>query len=248
MGDDEFHVPSGLAKSIKILDDSSLVASAIGLSAGFRVVNRSVYWGSIYSYKPTVFDSSPVDRIERYFMHYSPTMADSVWRSEDYIASSEVVFSSGWSTGNLGEFLHAFVGIVNGHHVIHPNLQWLRSEENPPQSVDLNRTLRVDQWADNSEYVQEHSRLINLLVPRIKAVLHCSDSVAIACFRLALASYKYSQVNIQLLNSLGLTPQKNYSRLYDSSLESYFRSNKAGIIVDIAEVNALQEAILSAYY
>ena len=68
-------LPSGLARSADILLRRNDVVSSIGSCVGFNVTSSGVRAGSVYGYTSKEFSSFLPQRIEEYFLHYSPSMA-----------------------------------------------------------------------------------------------------------------------------------------------------------------------------
>ena len=247
LGDDEFHVPSGLMKSIKILEQNTKVSSAIGLCAGFRVESGHIYWGNYYNYSPVIFRDRPAQRIENYFAHYSPTMAYSVWRSANYLRASKIMFDRNWGSGNLAEFMYAFCGISDGIHVVHDRLQWLRSTENPPQQEQLYRNISISKWSQDERYLEEHGELFSRLQQYISESLNCSIQQGFDYVKLAFCAYQYHESHSLLLSGLGLAPSKSYDRNYKADLLEFSRSQRAKMTFSTDELSVISGTILSTY-
>ena len=237
LGDDEFHVPSGLLKSIKILENDSMVSTAIGLCVGMSVKKGNIYWGDYYKYPPKVYKGSPALRVEDYFAHYSPTMAYSVWRTDNYLRALKISFERNWGSAGLGEFIHAFCGIIEGIHVVHDRLQWLRSTENPPEQAQLNRSISIPNWFNNELFQEERSDIFSSLQSYTSNSLKCRSDQAIDYVYLAFHAYLYRCSNKELLTRLGLTPFKNYHRQYKSSLLEFSCSQSLIKKFPIEELN-----------
>lgn len=73
-------------------------------------------------------------------------MPYSVWRSSNYLRALRIGYERDWGSGNLGEFIYALCGISDGVHLIHDQLQWLRSTENSPQQAHMQRSISVAEW------------------------------------------------------------------------------------------------------
>ncbi len=241
LGDDEFQLPSGLLASANILHDQLDIATAIGMCAGFKYKKNGIYGGHVYEYTPKIYKHTTASRVEDYFLHYSPTLSYALWRTDLYLEAQKVFLLKEWGSGNLGEFIHAFCGIVSGSHVIHNKLQWLRSDENPPQQADLKRDVGVADWMIKSSYKEERTYLKACLLRYIASICKIDINKANDLIELAFSAYCYGALNNSMLVSLGLKPGKNYNRDYSQSLEDYLRS--AELMISEREMRLLSIAI-----
>ena len=214
-GDDEFQLPSGLAQSANILANNPSVVAAIGSCVGFNMTKHGASGGIVYGYKPKEFSDHLSQRIEDFFLHYSPTMAYAVWRSEQLKEATRLATSMEWGSGNLGEWIQAFCGLCQGNHVIHGQVQWLRSDENPPQQAQLKRSVEISQWWRESMFENERNVLTNQLEQFLQATAPCdSKHFASALVKMAFEFTLFGESQNENLQLLGLKPTKNYKRNY----------------------------------
>ena len=246
LGDDEFQLPSGLARSADILLKRNDVVSSIGSCVGFNVTISGVRAGSVYGYTSKEFSSFLPQRIEEYFLHYSPSMAYALWRSEHLIKASSLSSSMDWSCGSLGEWIQAFCGLSLGNHVIHGEVQWLRSDENPPQQSQLNRSIQINQWWRESIYETERQALIKRCESFLKKHLSCDKSYALALVEMAFEFKVFSEQQNRGLQVLGLQPQKSYNRNYSQSLSKVLNASSPNPPCD-EEIAMLIKSICMPY-
>jgi len=225
LGDDEFQLPSGLARSAAILDANASVNTAIGSCVGFNITKYGIVGGNVYEYRPKEFSHSLPSRIEEFFLHYSPTIAYAVWRSEQLATAMILAAAHPWGSGNLYEWIQAFCGVCHGNHIIHDQMQWLRSDENPPKQAQLARSVEVSQWWEDPIFEQERQQLVRLLGPYLKEFLNCSSKYAQVLISYAFSVTAFSEQHNKKLQFLGLKPTKNYNRKYTHYLVKLLKSS-----------------------
>lgn len=225
LGDDEFQLPSGLARSAAILDADASVNTSMGSCIGFNVTKHGIVAGSVYGYQPKEFSHSLPGRIEDFFLHYSPTIAYALWRSEQLATATSLATAHPWGSGNLGEWIQAFCGACQGNHIIHDQLQWLRSDENPPQQAQLARSVGVSQWWADPSFEKERHQLLLLLGRFLEEFLNCKSEYVQALISYAFSATAFSEQHNKKLQLLGLKPAKNYNRNYTHSLAKLLKSS-----------------------
>jgi len=226
LGDDEFQLPSGLVHSANILTNNPSVVAAIGSCVGFNMTKHGASGGIVYGYKPKEFSDHLSQRIEDFFLHYSPTMSYALWRSEQLKEATRLATSMEWESSNLVEWIQAFCGLCQGNHVIHGQVQWLRSDENPPQQAQLQRSVEISQWWRESRFEYERHELINQLEHFLQAAVPCgSKHFASALIKTAFEFTLFGESQNANLQLLGLRPSKNYKRNYSQPLTKVLKDS-----------------------
>jgi glycosyltransferase domain-containing protein len=225
LGDDEFQLPSGLACSADILINNPSVVTAIGSCVGFNMTKHGVSGGHVYGYSPKTYSNQISRRIEDFFLHYSPTMAYALWRSDQLKEATRLATCMEWGSGNLGEWIQAFCGLCQGNHVIHGQVQWLRSDENPPQQAQLQRSVEICQWWHESRFENERHALIHQLEQFLQAKIPCNNKhFAAALIKMAFEFTLFGDRQNKSLQLLGLKPTKNYNRDYSVHLAKILKA------------------------
>lgn len=222
MGDDEFQLPTGLYRSLEALAGAPDTCAAIGRCLGFSVSAKGVVGGIVYQYQPKFFSHHLPSRIEDFFLHYSPTMAYALWRTDALRAAIRLAGMRDWGSGNLIEWIQAFCGLVWGNHIIHGSIQWLRSDEYPPQQAQLERSVSVGRWCFDAQFEHERLILFSGLREFIMKMTSCDRGYADALIRLAVNVTLLSEGCSDELRLLGLKPGKQFKRNYEIPLENLF--------------------------
>jgi glycosyltransferase domain-containing protein len=157
-GDDEFHLPSGLAASIRALDEDPKAVAAMGQCLGF-LKDR---WGSIrvfnrYPNMDGVQISSSIsrDRVIAQMRHYAPRSIYGVVRREVWHAAMHPFMRHEWSIYAIAELQFELLVAMAGRTRILPVLHWLRSHEvvegHSGNDPSLSRNVLIqDRWVDAS--------------------------------------------------------------------------------------------------
>ena len=246
MGDDEFQLPFGLACSAEILLKNKHVVAAIGSCVGFNVTSHGIGAGNVYGYTEKEFSSCLPQRIEEFFLHYSPTMSYALWRSGQLKQATSLISGMEWACGNLQEWIQAFCGLSQGSHVIHGQVQWLRSDENPPIQHQVNRSLEISQWWRETSFENERYVLIQRLEQFLIDILDCERNFATTLIKMAFEFMIFSDQQSGNLRLLGLKPDKSYKRIYSQSLAEVLKTS-CSIPPGDSEINKLIESIYIPY-
>lgn len=226
LGDDEFQLPVGLKYSADILDRNSSISSAIGRCVGFNVTKNGIVGGEIYGYKSKLYPNNLASRIESFFLHYSPTIAYALWRSADLCNAINISCGEEWASGNAVEMIQAFCGLCSGNHQIHEVVQWLRSDENPPQQAQLNRSINIAEWWTSDKFENDRAQLMKLLRPFVCKTINCNSIHAEALIHLAFHFHVFSERQNKNLILCGLKPIKYFNRNYNILLKNILLDSK----------------------
>ncbi len=180
LGDDEFHLPTGLGASLSVLEEHPDLVGCMGQVLSFspvdsyrRIVLARVY-PSLHGYG--IGHTSPADRLMAAMSRYTVATCYAVLRTP--------VWQRSW--GSLGEYgsvavaelqqamaVHMLGGLVTTGHV-----QWLRSIENTPAPVlpeekEEDRKVWFPEWWEGQRYEAERvafvSRLAELVADELGA-------------------------------------------------------------------------------
>lgn len=143
--DDEFQLIKGLRKSIEILERNENVATSIGKSLSFGIDEMGVYLREGYLYNEKAYSNQQANRIEEYFSHYCPTIDYAVWRVEAFKKAWDFVVAIQSELSGSHELYRALFALLEGEHIIHSEIQWLRSDENPPIQQQIKKDINTNQ-------------------------------------------------------------------------------------------------------
>ena len=246
LGDDEFQLPTGLAYSAEILAENKSAATAIGACVGFNVIQNVAVGGNIYNYIPKIFSTNLPKRIEDYFLHYLPTIDYSLWRSQQLKEATLLATYRDWGSGNVAEWVKAFCGLCFGNHIIHGHVQWLRSDENPPQQAQHDRAVGIIQWYTESKFEDERHALTHKLLGFVKSVDPYGNRFALSLIRMAFDFTIFGDIHNKDLQLLNLKPTKNYRRIYSQELSKVLKAGNTNIISEL-EITKIIQSIMMPY-
>ena len=141
MGDDEAHMPSSLAASIKELEGNPELASCMGWAVGFKSIvgrgSKTEILG-ITGYEGLQFlENNQKTARERWIAHfgqYVPSNIYSVVRADAYRNAVKLIGLPGERVGGQAELEYEIAILYQGGNRVLPNLHWLR---NCAASVDF---------------------------------------------------------------------------------------------------------------
>ena len=161
--DDEFHLQSGLITSLELLEKDVNAACAVGRSAKFNYTNGNVSLGEAYNYIKSFSHENPIERTAQLLQNYSPFPCYSVWRA-DYLKSIfEILCKTEWSSWRVDEVIHVAGAGLLGNCLVHEELQWLRSNENPPSNTPAKKQIPFYEWYLEKSLKHEHANFCRIL-------------------------------------------------------------------------------------
>ena len=179
LGDDEFHLKSGLSKAIEKLDAEPSLVACIGQSLSFRVSydGHFVSWGAGYPhYKYEVTQNSPADRLIYAMSNYNAASCYAVIRKEDWLRSYTNLqpFTSVYA----GEIQQAIITYGAGKLGSVDSVYWLRSGENGPVPNDAtwDRRLSFVDWWSLPKFQSERMSFVEGLSNKLKLAASLTDS------------------------------------------------------------------------
>lgn len=168
LGDDEFHLPSGLRSSVQILNDDEHLVGCMGQVLSFspmkgyqRCLFSRAYPGmSNFS----VLQKDPTERLFSAMDPYTMATCYAVLRTPVWQCSWGSV--GGYSSGVAAEMQQAFTVHLSGPFRSNNAVQWLRSVENainPISDLESERgqMLWFPEWWENNEWDVEHHEFLD---------------------------------------------------------------------------------------
>ena len=154
--DDEFHLRSGLANSLEILNKDDSASCAVGRSAKFTYTINGVKLGNVYNYNRGYMGENPIERCANLMRNYSPFPCYAVWRTALLKQILTTLANTDWSSWRVDEVIHVAGAGLLGNCLVHDGLQWLRSDENPPSQTPSSKQREMHEWYNNKKLIREH--------------------------------------------------------------------------------------------
>ena len=172
LGDDEFHLQTGLSASVAALEENPDLVGCTGQVLRFTPVGRYRRIAFERAY-PTMHGYSirhpaPVDRLIAAMSGYNAATCYAVLRSPIWQKSWGSV--GNWGAGAAIELQQAAAVYLLGGFATTNCVQWLRSDENPPGNASPDeKDLRVkfQEWWLDQPYEAERSAFVSLLVDSV---------------------------------------------------------------------------------
>ena len=169
LGDDEFHLPSGLRAAVGVLEENRDLVGCMGQVLSFspvdsyrRVVLARAY-RSLSGY--TVQCTSPPDRLFEGMADYAMATCYAVLRSPVWKCSWGSI--GDWGSGHAAEIQQAMAVFLLGDLSTTNCVQWLRSIENPnaPFSPAEEKRGKIwfPEWWEDQRYEPEHVAFVSRL-------------------------------------------------------------------------------------
>ena len=162
LSDDEFHLPTGLAASIRVLEGNPELAGCMGQVLSITPMgDRQVgvfarAYPSLHGYN--VRNSQPAKRLVAAMANYVPATCYAVLRTPIWESSWGSVGK--FSSGAAMEIQQAMAVYLLGQFGTTANVQWLRSSENPTLASgtgEEDRKIWFSEWWNEKEYADERS-------------------------------------------------------------------------------------------
>lgn len=172
LGDDEFHLQTGLSASVAVLDENPDLVGCTGQVLRFTPVGRYRRIAFERAY-PTMHGYSirhpaPIDRLIAALSDYNAATCYAVLRSPIWQKSWGSVGS--WRAGAAIELQQAAAVYLLGGIATTNSVQWLRSDENPPgygSPDEKNLRVKFQKWWLDKPYEAERSEFVSLLVDSV---------------------------------------------------------------------------------
>jgi glycosyltransferase domain-containing protein len=178
LGDDEFHLPSGLGASLGVLEEHPDLVGCMGQVLSFspvgpyrRIVLTRAY-SSLHGYG--VRHTDPADRLTAAMPQYTMATCYAVLRTQVWQRSWGALGEYG--SGAAAELQQAMTVYLLGGLATTGHVQWLRSIENPTDHVspgEEDRKVWFPEWWEGQRYEAERavfvSRLAELVADELGA-------------------------------------------------------------------------------
>lgn len=160
LGDDEFHLHSGLRKALQHLDANTEDVGCIGQSIKFYLSKDKAHlaYGAGYAhFKYEVRAERVLDRFEHAMEHYNASTCYAVLRTEVWIDSWANLFKT--SCKDVFEVQQALATYGAGKFFTVDQIYWLRSYENISIADDY-QNLSFPTWWASAVYADERRKVV----------------------------------------------------------------------------------------
>ncbi len=187
LGDDEFHLPSGLGASLSVLEENPDLVGCMGQVLSFspvgsyrRIVLARAY-PSLRGYE--IRHAVPADRLIAAMSEYKMATCYAVLRTPTWRKSWGAIGS--WGSSPAHELQQAMAVYLLGGLATTSHVQWLRSSENPSHYVsteESDRYIYFPEWWGSPRYATERSDFVGVLAEAVGGELgvgrdECSEWV-----------------------------------------------------------------------
>lgn len=170
LGDDEFHLKSGLIAAIKSMVRDPSLAACIGQSLGFSLQDGALKLGSGYPYSHyRVVENKVSDRLHTAMAFYNAANCYSVLTKNTWVSSWGDLQT--YSSPYAEEMEQAFSTYISGKLSSVQAVYWMRSYDVPPITIvgKNDRTLSFTSWWRGEAYKQESKEFIARLANKLTA-------------------------------------------------------------------------------
>ena len=211
--DDEFHLASGLIGSLNCLEKHQHASCAVGRSAKFTRTLNGLNLGSAYNYSNSYNNENPVKRTSDLLRSYSPFPCYSVWRKNLLGNIIDILSKTEWSSWRVDELIHVTCASLQGYCYVHNDLQWLRSDENPPSKTPTKKQIEISEWYSDTNLNQEHLQCFKIISSMMtdEFFKDYSEDQKINTANYFIESYLDGQKHHKVLVKAGIKPQKNFA-------------------------------------
>ena len=179
LGDDEFHLPSGLGASLSVLEENPDLVGCMGQVLSFspvgsyrRIVLARAY-PSLRGYE--IRHAVPADRLIAAMSEYAMATCYAVLRTSVWRRSWGSLGE--YESGHAAELQHTMAVYLLGSFTTTSHVQWLRSIENPPAPLspaeEKDGRIWFPEWWEGQRYEAERvafvSRLAELVADELGA-------------------------------------------------------------------------------
>ena len=172
LGDDEFHVPTGLKASLDVLEENQDLVGCMGQVLSFSPVGlyRRVVFARAYSllHGYSIRQTASADRLNAAMSVYNMATCYAVLRTTVWQKSWGEI--GDWGAGGVAELQQAMAVYLLGGLATTGHVQLLRSIENPPgypSSAARNRKIWFPEWWQDQLYEAECSAFVSSLVESV---------------------------------------------------------------------------------
>jgi glycosyltransferase domain-containing protein len=170
LGDDEFHLKSGLIAAIKSMVRDPSLAACIGQSLGFSLKGGALKLGAGYPHSHyRVMEDKVSDRLNTAMAAYNAATCYSVLTKNAWISSWGDLQAC--SCPYAEEMEQAFSTYISGKLSSVQAVYWMRSYDEPLVNIlgEYDRTLTFSSWWKGKAYKQETEGFVNRLANKLVA-------------------------------------------------------------------------------
>jgi glycosyltransferase domain-containing protein len=167
MGDDEFHLKTGLEAALSVLEQNPDIVGCIGQSVAYRSDEDGLIYGKGYPHENyQVVQESVVDRLCYAMEDYNGATSYAVLNRSCWGKSYGSL--GGWSSPYAGEIQQALITYICGKLVSVSSLYWLRSFDVPPvHGTQFNRELHFYDWWNDERFSDEREEFVGLIASEL---------------------------------------------------------------------------------
>lgn len=146
VGDDDMHLPSGLAASVDALHADAELVAVMGTAIAVVTKDGKAFGKAKYEglLNRAVVDDDPVDRMVDHLGRYLPSTVYAVTRTPVWARAVRALTGKRFRPFRLGELQYEMTVAYVGKTKVVPQLMWLRSQEN--RSLWLDDDLPLAPW------------------------------------------------------------------------------------------------------
>lgn len=217
LGDDEFHLKTGLSRAIDKLEKDISFVACIGQSLSFCPDGdgTTVTYGTGYDHRGyEVVQDGVKERLLFAMSNYNAASSYAVYR-EPFLSSSWELTSE-WSSPYAYELQHAIHTYIMGKLTSVDEVYWLRSYENPPISIEnvLDRKLSFSEWWSVPKFQPERESFVEILANEIVNTGQIDHEQAKQIILEAMDSYlEFTATKAQAAASIKKNPRFIISKL-----------------------------------
>lgn len=180
LGDDEFHLPSGLISAVEVLQHNPEFVGCIGQSLRFYQFNGGSSTAYGRGYEHLNYGVTQIDVKQRFvgaMKNYNAATC--------YAVLKRATWSNSWgellpvSCKDVLEVQQALETYIDGKFTTVDAVYWMRSDENISIRDEQDfKPLSFSEWWSSKDYAEERTLLLNRLASRIVERWRLSSSVA----------------------------------------------------------------------
>ncbi len=158
--DDEFYLPSALCSCINFLSADESFSSCGGRAVGFLTKKNKILGKRQYpKLRGLCLDNeSSIDRITKHFSSYVPAHIYSVIRNKNWKKICSATFQKKYTFFASFELQIEFLVMVSGKSKIISELMWMRNNEVPHNTIELETKIE-EWWYDKNNKDEKNSFL-----------------------------------------------------------------------------------------
>tara|TARA_B100000674_G_scaffold62902_1_gene43587 strand:+ start:10612 stop:11610 length:999 start_codon:yes stop_codon:yes gene_type:complete len=239
--DDEFHLKTGLIKSVDMLDRDTSATCAVGRSAKFSYRTKEVKLENVYNYKNGCIGSNAIERCANLMRNYSPFPCYSVWRTNKLTQILTVLSKTDWSSWRVDEVIHVMGAGLLGNCLVHDELQWLRSDENPPSKTPTKKQIELNEWYKKPNLKNEHIHFCKVASEFMtdKFFTHYTDKDKILAAHYLLETFLFGQRHEGSLVKAKIRPQKTFEQPSINGFEFIKKNYSDDALSDFSAINKI---------